>query len=100
MVGLNTDLMQMLDLARDSAGVPFIITSGVRSVGDNIQAGGVFDSSHLKGLACDLACENSRNRYLILKALLQVGFHRIGVDKRHIHVDIDKEKDAQVFWIE
>ena len=52
-VGLNTGLVEMLDKAREIAGIPFIITSGVRTPKQNEDAGGVNDSSHRKGLAVD-----------------------------------------------
>lgn len=99
-VGLDTGLVKMLDQAREIAGIPFVITSGVRTTEQNTSAGGVNDSSHKKGLAADLRCHDSRTRFIMFKALLQVGFMRIGCDGKHIHVDIDSEKDVQVFWLE
>lgn len=98
-IGLNVDLVQMLDQARDNAGIPFIITSGLRTAAQNEAAGGAPDSAHLRGLAVDLRCRNSRERFLILKSLLSVGFMRIGDEVDHIHADIDISRDVNVVWL-
>jgi hypothetical protein len=55
-------------------------------------------SSHIKGVAVDLACTDSRARFKIIESLLQVGFTRIGVSKEFIHVDSDRTKPQEVYW--
>lgn len=89
-VNLKPELVSLLDKARGITGVPFIITSGYRTVAHNTAIGGVSNSAHLTGEAVDLACTNSQNRYKILTALLSVGFNRLEVAKSHIHCDISK----------
>jgi hypothetical protein len=96
--GLNIDLIRRLDSARAYAGIPFVITSGLRTSVDNIDIRGVENSSHLRGYAVDLRCKNSRERFIITKALIQTGFTRLGLEIDHIHVDIDPEKDPDVIW--
>lgn len=100
MAGLDIKLLSLLDNARTMADMPFIITSGKRDVYTNNEVGGVKDSSHLKGLACDIECENSTQRYYILRGALVAGFRRIGLGKGHIHLDIDPEKPQNVIFIE
>jgi len=100
MVGLSDKLMSMLDNARTIAGVPIIITSGLRTPEHNKEVGGKEDSSHLKGLGADLSCVDDSNRYAIIYGLFVAGFKRIGIGKGHIHVDIDETKDQRVFFIE
>lgn len=97
--GLSPELVKMLDKAREFAGIPFVITSGLRTVEENMKVGGVENSSHLKGLAVDLRCTNSRERFLIIKALIYIGFVRIEIKKDHIHCDIDISKDLQIIWL-
>jgi hypothetical protein len=87
---LKIPLVNLLDQARGIAGIPFIITSGFRTVAENQAAGGVVDSAHLTGEAADLACSDSVSRLKILKALLLVGFNRIEVATGHLHCDISK----------
>ncbi len=95
---LKPELWQLLDKARGIAGVPFIITSGLRTTQQNEDAGGVQDSSHLRGLGCDLSVIDSDKRYKILTALLQAGFHRIGVYAKHLHCDIDPSLPPNLIW--
>lgn len=97
-VGLQIKLVQMLDRAREYAGVPFIITSGLRTQEHNNEVGGVKESSHLKGLAVDLKCETSANRFKIIIGLIALGFKRIGIYEKHIHADIDTLKPQEVIW--
>lgn len=96
--GLQDALLEKLFAARDRAGVPFVITSGFRSVGENIAAGGVHDSAHESGLAVDIACSDGDTRFRMLSACLAVGFQRIGVYDLHIHVDVDETKPLGVVW--
>lgn len=94
--GLNNisdELVNMLDNARELAGVPFMVTSGCRCEKHNKASKGKPDSAHLTGLAADIAAPVEK-RHTILAALINVGFLRIGIsfDNSFIHVDIDKSK--------
>lgn len=88
----------MLDLARSLAGVPFKISSGYRCNKHNKHVGGVKNSAHLKGLAVDIEVPDNVSRLKILRALVIVGFNRIGISKGFIHADIDKSKPDNV-WL-
>ena len=98
--GLAPELVSMLDFAREMAGIPFFITSGLRTPEQNRKCGGAIDSAHLKGLAVDLKCDNSRERHKIIAGLIKAQFKRIGIAKDHIHADIDESKDIFVLWLE
>ena len=87
-----------LDEARDRAGVPFVITSGFRTVEHNEKVGGRVGSSHLKGLAADIAYKGNYEKYRILKGLMSVGFRRLGLGKNFIHVDCDDKKSQDILW--
>ena len=92
------DFLHKLDEARELAGVPFKITSGYRSPQHNLDVGGRVGSSHIKGLAVDIACVNSHQRQKILTALIQVGFKRVGIGKSFIHSDLDPDKPNAI-WL-
>lgn len=96
---IDEHLVDMLDQAREIAGVPFVITSGYRCRKHNEEIGGKPNSAHLKGQAADIAVRDSQNRYAILRALLEVGFMRIGIAKDFIHADIDWSKPHPVIWV-
>ena len=95
---MDHDLLVMIDRARALYGKPIVVTSGFRTESHNEKVGGVKSSSHLKGLAIDVACVRSKDRFKMLTALLEVGFNRIGVASTFIHIDVDKNKSQNVIW--
>lgn len=95
---MNKDFIDKLTIARRLALLPFIIISGFRTIEHNKKVKGVQNSSHLKGLACDIKYKNSRECYVIIKALIDAGFTRIGIGKSFIHVDDDKSKPQKVIF--
>ena len=99
--GENMDqgFLDLLDEARSIADIPFKINSGFRTKEHNEKVGGKPKSSHLRGYAADIACNDSRSRHIIIDSLLSAGFNRIGIAKSFIHVDNDPEKDGDVIWV-
>ena len=98
-LSVRRELVNLLDDAREIAGIPFVITSGARCESHNRKVGGSKDSSHLKGVAVDIKATTSRERYEIVNALMQVGFTRIGIAKTFIHCDLDRDKPQQLIWV-
>jgi uncharacterized protein YcbK (DUF882 family) len=96
---IGSAFLLRLNKARKIAGVPFNITSGYRCPSHNAAVGSRPTSSHIKGLAADIAVNGSRQRALVLSGLVKAGFTRIGIGKDFIHVDADAEKDQNVIWI-
>lgn len=98
---IDPRLLEMLNKARDYAGIPFVITSGVRCKAHNKSIGGVTNSPHIGGYAADISAVDSRSKYLIVKAALHVGFNRVGVGKNFVHVDVDDRanKPQDVLWV-
>ena len=101
---MNKRFLQLLDKARDYAETPFVITSGYRTKAHHVvlmnqgyQTSPT--SAHLKGLAADIFCVDSSDRLAIIEALLFVGFRRLGISAKFIHVDLDYTKTQDVVWI-
>lgn len=94
----NKDCILMVDRAREMAKIVFTILSACRNRGQNKEAGGVDDSSHLLGFAVDISCTSSRDRFKILTSLYLVGFRRFGIYETFIHVDNDPTKPPEVIW--
>lgn len=97
---MDVQFVQKLDLARSIAKTAFVITSGFRCFDHNRRVGGIEESAHLTGNAADIACTRSHERFLIVSALLKVGFDRILIYDTFIHVDNDKTKPTKVLWID
>ena len=95
---MDNCFLDSLDKCRGEAAVPFLITSGYRTVKHNEEVGGSPTSSHLDGVAVDIACTDSAARLKIIKAALANGFRRIGVAKTFIHLDKDPEK-PDFMWV-
>ena len=102
---MNKELLKKLDKIREIVGEPIIITSGFRTPAHNEDVGGKMPdengnggSSHLKGLAVDIAIRHSRMRFKLISALFEVGINRIGIADNFIHIDIDPDKDENVIW--
>ena len=90
--------LQKLDEAREKAGIPFRVNSGYRTAEHNLKVGGRHGSAHKLGLAADIGYNGSRERYLIMNALMSVGINRIGLGTNFIHADIDAKRDGNVIW--
>ena len=92
-------LVEMLDEARQFAGIPFVITSGLRTQERNSEVGGAPTSAHLTGHAVDIRCPTSRHRHKILEAALMVGFRRVGIGRGFVHLDTDSAKAQDIIWL-
>jgi uncharacterized protein YcbK (DUF882 family) len=95
---MDKDFLNLLDLARDRFDKPIYINSGYRTSQHNEDIGGVENSSHLKGLAADIACTKSHDRFELIDIFLDLGINRIGIADTFIHVDVDPDKSANVMW--
>ncbi len=94
---MNQEFLFVLDEAREFAGIPFIINSAYRSPEHPLSIKNP-SSSHIKGLAVDIKATDSTTRFKIVKALVEVGFKRIGIADTFIHVDLDLDKTQNVIW--
>ena len=96
---IDEDALCMLQKARAKAGVPFHITSSIRCPVHNREVGGSVTSSHLSGVAFDIACTHSYPRFIIIEALLAAGFNRVGIRHDFIHCDVDLDKAKELIWV-
>ena len=97
---VDPDLVFRLQRLRTLYGKPIHINSGVRCAKYNAEVGGVDGSAHVEGLAADITCETSGERFALLSLILYYAlFVRVGVGKRFIHLDIDGTKPGNVVWL-
>jgi len=83
---MQDDFLEMLDVARGLAGVPFQINSGYRCPEHNAAVGST-SKNHVSGRAADIATPDNFRRGAILRGLYLAGFKRIGIADTFIHAD-------------
>ncbi len=102
---MGVEFLRRLHKARKLAGVPFRVLDTLRD--DSRSAHG-----DVPGIAVDLQCLNSRERFIIFKAALDVGFERIGIyrgtngmfrgkkkkDGGGVHLDMSESKSSEHMW--
>ena len=96
--GLQPAFVARLDRARELAGVAFVLTATTRTAARAAELG-TPDSAHVYGWAVDIRVSSSHQRFLILRALFALGFTRIEIADRHLHVDADPTKPPEVVWL-
>lgn len=96
---MQPSFLALLDRTRELAGFPFVVVSGFRTKSHNTEVGGTEDSSHMRGYAGDIRARNSKERFAIVKAAIEVGFHRIGIAKSFVHLDNDPTLPQGVMWL-
>ena len=95
---MDLPFINRLVSARILYGQKMEINSGFRTEKHNKRVGGKDNSAHLRGFAADIRINNSTERLLLIKALLDVGFTRIGVANTFIHVDNDPFLPQNALW--
>ena len=108
---INRTFVRILSAAReyskdaDGSDIKFIITSGYRCENhpESIKYAKKNPgktSEHTKGLAADILVKNSRERAVVLGALMEAGFTRFGIGHNFIHTDLADEdgKPQAVIW--
>lgn len=95
---MEKNFLEMIDNAREIAGIPFYINSGYRTPEHNRAIGGSENSSHMSFCASDVHCANGQDRLIMVHAFIKAGFRRIGIADTFIHIDTDRNK-PQSIWL-
>lgn len=95
---MDKDFMELLDKVREDAGIPLVINCAYRSKEWDKRRGRSGNSSHCRGKAVDIRCNDSSNRFKIIEAAIKNGITRIGVGKTYIHLDNDDSLPQGVVW--
>ena len=97
---LDFSLVAFLDWLERVVEGDLNLSSGYRCVECNRAAGGEENSAHLRGKAVDIVPRSPWQRYEILGVAFLRGIKRIGIEKDHIHLDVDESLAQEVLWID
>lgn len=95
---MQQGFLDRLDQLREACGIPLILNCAYRSIEWDKSKGRSGNSAHTKGLAVDIRCNSDATRFLIVQRAIELGFTRIGIEGRFVHVDISAELPQRVMW--
>lgn len=97
---MQHEFMELLQKLRVAYGKPMQVTSGFRSKKHPIEARKTHSNGeHTQGNCADIACNNSSDRFTLIKLALELGFTRIGIANSFIHLGIGgKNLPNNVIW--
>lgn len=96
---MSSDFLHVLDRCRETAGIPFVVTSAYRSPSYEKSKGRSGSGAHTRGLAVDVRCRDNRERWLILFAALACGVCRVGLGSNFVHLDMDSSLPSPRVWL-
>jgi len=96
---IENKLKPPLNKIRAKYNKPMSINSGYRSVNYNASIGGVSNSEHLYGLACDVSIHNGNDRFLLTKWALYYDVRRVGISNNFIHIGVSTAHPQEQIWI-
>lgn len=96
---IDISLIAALDALEKRLEWDLTFSSGVRCEACNAAAGGVKKSAHLKGRAVDIIIDNSVERYELANQALSLGFNRIGIGRKFVHLDVDYSLPMHMLWL-
>lgn len=95
---MRPEFLELLDRIREKAGIPLVLTSAYRSPAWERKQGRTGTGAHTLGVAVDIRCNTSQNRYKIVRAALACGITRIGISKTYVHIDASRDHAQGVIW--
>jgi len=92
--------MVFMDNLRTKVGKPLRFTSAYRSVEHEKKMGRTGNSAHTEGKAMDISTPDSVTRFQVVKAAIELGCKRIGInfEKNFVHLDTSDKLDKNVMW--
>ena len=96
---IDISLIASLEKLERESRLELEFSSGYRCKACNAAAGGVKNSAHLRGLAVDILVDNSVERFQLLFAAVILGFRRVGIGRRFVHLDLDLNLAQDVLWL-
>ena len=87
----NIDTLMLSENLRE-----IYINSGPRCLKHNITVEGSTNSSHIRGIAADIAFVTGIEVYALLRHSIELGVRRIGIDahRNFLHIDLGQKVDG------
>lgn len=95
---MDQGLLDKLDALREKVGIPLILNCAYRSVEWDKSKGRSGAGAHPKGKAVDIRCYDSGTRFRIVRAAMELGFARVGIEGAFVHVDTATDLPQNVMW--
>lgn len=92
--GMNPILLERLDKLRGLYGLPIYVSCGYRCPQHNLDVGGVSDSQHIYGNACDIWVDGDYKSFYNLVVQSQL-FDGVGYYPRDEFVHVDCRDDGE-----
>jgi len=96
---MKQSTMDLADRIRDRAGIPIVLTCAHRSREWDKARGRTGTGSHPEGMAFDIRCNTSHNRWKIISAAIAEGATRIGINSGFVHIDNSPNQVQEVVWL-
>lgn len=98
--GMNKVLLERLDKLREMYGYPIIVSCGYRCPYHNAEVGGVSDSQHIYGKACDIYVNGDYQKFynLVVQSKLfdGVGYYP---HEEFVHVDVRDDGESPNYYM-
>lgn len=95
---MDKSFMAKLDLIREKAGIPLVMTSAYRSPSYEKSKGRSGKGDHPQGKGVDIVANTSATRMKIVSAALAEGITRIGIGKTYVHIGMGEDLPTNVMW--
>jgi len=92
-------LLEILEQIRVFYNKGMPVNSGYRCSKHNAEVGGVPNSEHMLGLAVDIVCNSSADRFNLIQLALCYNVVRIGISEGFVHLGISQVHPQERIWL-
>lgn len=94
---MDREFLLMIDEMQEKTTLQIRVMRGYVSPQMAERVGLPKDHPHLLGRAACIWCKDPKKRIVLVAALLEVGFHRIGIGPDYLYFDNDEARPAQLY---
>jgi zinc D-Ala-D-Ala carboxypeptidase len=95
---VKLELLSTLEQLRAILDRPIILTSAYRCPVHELTVSGKSGGAHVDGDAADIFCVSDRDRFNLIRTILELGVCRLGIGPNFIHADISDTLPQAVTW--